>query len=383
MEVQPLPPVARGGLCSGAVIRDGVQRPLAYLAFVLTIAYVPFISGAATALRWIVLSIGVPVLMFCVRGVNVTTAGYFVYAFMAWMAVCSLGSEGNYDAVAALWQMALMAGIFTLGSFVEDLGPMFRAMGFGLIASLIAAPFTGTQGLVGYAGLFAPNPTVMGEIAALVFVGCLAWRKCWMAAWLAPILLLSKSRAAIAAIVVAGVVALWRNYPRWAFWLTCSACLIISPLTWIATSGILRKPNGAIAERLAIWSDTLAGITPFGNGLGSFYGMFPYYAELTDTLMSRPEHAHSDLMEIAFEGGYLGAILAILAGSILLLRTPWSPAKFVLIALCVEAAVGFPLHQPATAFLGLLVAGFVCARRDLVVVPAEFSGTVFESECGP
>lgn len=69
------------------------------------------------------------------------------------------------------------------------------------------------------------------------------------------------------------------------------------------------------------------------------------------------EFAHSDALQLVVEMGIGGAIL--LAVPILVLWKGNGPdaVRCAFVALCLEGVVSFPLHLPATGFLGALLAG--------------------------
>ena len=131
------------------------------------------------------------------------------------------------------------------------------------------------------------------------------------------------------------------------------------------------KWSNGDSPRLDMWHDTLAGLTTWGNGIGSFYSAFPKYATLTSDLY-QPAHAHNDLLELAFELGIIPAVVAAL----LVLALAWRAnfkEQMLLIALGIMSMVGFPLHSPSTVFVFGIVAG--CTARNWSVLRAfKFGG---------
>lgn len=116
-------------------------------------------------------------------------------------------------------------------------------------------------------------------------------------------------------------------------------------------------------DRIAIWKDAVSGVTPQGNGIGSFWAIAPKYAFYTNPLLERSEYAHSEPIHFAFELG-VGSLLLAAAG-LLLLGGGLELERGVLVALGVAALLAFPFHMPVTGFMAALVAGRLARARDL------------------
>lgn len=338
-----------------------MNRALAALGLILCIAYWPYINGAATAPRWMVIAACVPLLLFLVPRVEITRAHVVGFLFVAWSLLTLTWTATWYDSVDAAWKLVLLVGCFALGSALSDLRPLYRGMAIGIGISSILV-LTDALGLFsvpkhhGLAGLFV-NSLFLAEIAALVLVGAFANFLPWpYLVAVAPSVFLTGGRAPLLAIGVVFVARLWRTSRD-------AALATIAVLCIGAMIAIVLRPD-SVFERLDIWSDTLRGLSAFGHGLGSFAGLFPQYARLVDASANRFENPHNEFLQIAFETGIPGLVLA-LAFCWLILKTE-SPERYVFIAFVVEACFAFPNHLPCTAFLAALVAGH--AARALPVV---------------
>jgi len=124
----------------------------------------------------------------------------------------------------------------------------------------------------------------------------------------------------------------------------------------------------AAGGRLAVWRDSVRMLAAFpatGSGFGTFAEVYPAFR--SPEVRLRYEHAHSDPLEFAAEGGLVGALLAVLllgaAGRRLYggLRASRRPLRAGLaaglFAILLHSLVDFPLHVPAIAALVAILAG--------------------------
>lgn len=331
---------------------------LTALGFAVMTAYWPGISGATTTPRWTVIAIAVPLLLFCGDRIKVTAAHALGLLFVAWCTLSLTWSASPLDGIDALWQLLLLAGMFALGSDVADFRPVIvgAASGIGISSAVMVAQWLGWIDLPSYhlpGGMFY-NANYAAEAAALVAVACAAHRMWWGASMAAPSLILAGSRGALLAVFAAAAAWLWGR-SRWA------AIGLLAIM--IGASALLASPAGqqSIERRLAIWSDTARDLSIAGHGIGSFRTAFPAHAVKTDLTHERPARAHNEPLDVAFETGLIGLALALTFCATLV--GPLNPERLVLIALAVECCFAFPLHMPATAFLGMLVAGHAAGRR--------------------
>ena len=353
---------------------------LSAFGFLLTAAYCPYIVGAADTPRWLVLAVFVSITMLVLflRGdeIQVTWAHALGVIFLGWAAFSLWWTQTPLDSIDALWPLMLVGGCFALGSLIEDACPLLigAAIGIGLSSGLMLIEFT-TGWRLGAAGVEAGrpmmglfgNPDHAAETAALVLMALFAHRgqlpRFWLLVGLTmPCLLLTLARGAILATAVAlGVMVLQSSWATRRGPLLARLAAIFGIIAVCIAVMALRPAPESITARLAIWADMGPGLTLFGRGIGSFAGTFPLFARHVDITAVRDMFAHNDLLQIAYELGLPG-LIAALAFVFVVLSSP-SQFRLVFLALLVEASFGFPLHLPASAGFGLMLAG--CACRDL------------------
>lgn len=326
----------------------------------MAVGYVPGILGAADAGRWWLLSICVPVALIWpqIQKQKLTWAHLFGMLLLAWAATSLLWTASFYDGVQESWQWCLFAGLFCLGSNATTLRPVYNGLGLGFAvnSALVIAQayfsFHGIEQVAAPAGLFM-NKDYLGEAAALALVGIIgsgAWP--WLLAAVLPSILVTGSRGALIGLAAAGGVALWRRS-------RLAVCLLAVGAV-VGCSMLLNTPS--VVERFVIWQDTINGLLPLGNGIGSFFVAYPAHASLKDLLVSRPANAHNDFLEVAFELGLPGALLT--AGFFMqILCTSRRTELAVVAAFMMEACFGFPLHNPVTGFIFAVAAGHLCGAR--------------------
>lgn len=336
------------------------------LGCLVAVMFWPGMAGAADASRWALLAVAIPLLLCFVDivpgRIHAIGALLLIWAIVSW-----LWTPVPYDGLAALVGVVILAGCFVIGHAIEDLKPLYRGLAIGLgVSSVIAIlqalgyhpVITVDEGEVN-AGLFV-NPNMLGEIAALTFVALVASGQWLWTPAVLPALLLSQSRASLAAIGVCGVIWCWHRLRFYTFALVpllVAVAFLVAPSKWLHGPGF--------DYRLIIWRDTLQGLTIFGRGIGSYYAAFLQYATHIDKIAYQPAHAHNEFLELCFELGLPGAAL-FATFAVLVFRQAQAPERMVLLALFVIASFGFPLHTPATVFLVGVVAGFAARSRHTV-----------------
>ncbi len=317
----------------------------------------PGMAGAAGASRWALLAVAVPSVLFIVK--PVTTWLHVVgIALLAWAAISLAWTTVFYDGLAAVIELTIIAGSFLIGQGTAKLRPLFAGMGLGLwVSSLVVIlQYAGFDPVVTQfagsspSGLFV-NPNILAEIAAPVFVGLMLTGQRLIAVGVAPSLMLTECRSAVLALGAVALVWLWQRW-RWqtVLFVPCMAVAVYvaAPGKWLGGT--------SFSERVAIWGDTVSGLTSAGHGIGSFYSAFPASASRIDIVHAQPSHAHNDFLELAFELGIVGVVLFGAFAAMVAARGD-EVAKMVFLAIAVESMFGFPLHSPATAFLFGAVAG--------------------------
>ena len=233
------------------------------------------------------------------------------------------------------------------------------AIALGLSALVCVLRWHGLviPGQDGIAGLF-PNKNFMGEAAALVTIGLLVTPRGWF--WLPG-----------------PMAALWCGSCRGAFLgLACAAIIWLWPRSKIAAIGFIllglgygavlmgeQQSTSDLAQRFMIWADAWDGLTIFGRGIGSYYAAVTEHGwRLFQFTNQRADHAHNDALELLFELGIPGLLMGLaFVGS--LLSRPVQGSGLVLVCFVGVGLVGFPLHEPVTAFLGLVAAGNAAGVR--------------------
>lgn len=335
------------------------ERLLGLLAFVVAVAYSP----DASVFRWSIAAFGLCLICLMrppeikLTGAHLVGGALFLYASLSMLWTTSL-YDGGFEMLQ--WELVGLTG-FLLGASISSMKPLFIGLSLGVAISLLV----GIGQLLGYqpvfdiappAGLFG-NRDPFAEIAALALVGCVTLRIWWACPAPFASVLIAGDRTVFAAIVAVAIVLLARRLPRIA--LTLGSLAAVGLIFYIAS-----LPEGSsVGDRWAYWRDTIDGLTPFGRGIGSFYTAWPqhtaHYQALVDNAW-RPDHAHNDFLEAAFELGVPGVLLLGLLFIAGLGRFD-RPENLVFLALAVECLAAFPLHYPATLMVGFLALGRAAA----------------------
>lgn len=339
------------------IVNDVVSFPvidyrwrLGAFGLLLAVAWLPGSLGAsilgrllvAALLPWLILPI-VPRMSLSLRSVPLAV-------FVIWTA-CSAGwSPAPADALWGLLQLFIASGCFLLGLSADDDEPFYVGLGLGVP---LAMAFGG----------FNPNFDLGGEAAAVATVGLAALDSPFVIIPLAAVLL-AHSKGALLGLLVASLA----GFRSW--WFRGLLVCLVAGLAWYRGSG---EGWASLYERWDIWRDTWAGLSVFGHGLGSFFTAYPWAASYQDVIMRPVEHAHNDFLEIVFEQGYVGGLLAICALVFLVWGRVRTVSGLVLIAVCAEAMVGFPLHNPITMVVAAFAVGGLCRRRMVYLSSAYVS----------
>lgn len=278
-------------------------------------------------------------------------------AFLTYATASLLWTPIFVQGVWDLWLLWILGFSFCIGA-IYQLDRLYLGIAWGMGANLALAivQWLGWHPILQVnsatpSGLLI-NPNVLGETAALVTVGLGITRQYWPMVLTLPCVWLSDSRSALLGLTVALVAWLWDRF-RW----RGMAISLILTLA-IGVVGWLHKPNeSSITERRAIWLDTIDGLSPLGHGAGSFFILYPEFAKRTDTMLTRPEQAHNDYLELIFEFGIGTIPLAIL---FVISWLAIGPSRYLWLAFCVIAFVSFPRSIPVEGFLGLSALGALC-----------------------
>lgn len=134
--------------------------------------------------------------------------------------------------------------------------------------------------------------------------------------------------------------------------------LVILLVILFGASIITANPGPSDLERFNIWRAGIANLTWFGNGWGSFEGIWI----IQNGLGYHPIHAHNDYLQLAFELGlYSIPIFCVLAYALSRTQAHDWP---LLVAFCTMALFAMPSYIPATAGIGALALASVLYKGD-------------------
>lgn len=330
------------------------EAVVAPLVFLVSILIVPGIPGLATTPRWCLLAAVVPFVWYFSRGRP--TAGHALgLLFLGWCALSLAWTFNFYDGLLQFGKFGLLGLLFCIGAARRDLNAIWvaAALGAGVNGAVMVAQIYGWDALqqaVIPAGTFY-NKNFAAEFCALAFVGALGLpRHRWLSLLAVPGVVLGQSKTVLLALGVAAILLMWRKYKGAAAFLGAVMC-------W----GAVLFGGYTFVQRLQLWSDTAAGLTFLGRGIGSFWVTFPEHAKQIDGLALRPTEAHNDLLQILYELG--PGSLAVVALLAFALRGPLTREHYVLVVFLVIGLAAFPLYMPATAMLAALVLGRLCGDR--------------------
>lgn len=316
-----------------------------WLGSVVSLCYIPGLTGAYIATQWpvlaVLLSFGLlrsgPFTMFHAAGL----------AFLAYAAARLPFDAAPYASVFGLWLVVIMGmslwfgttlnwlnmrelyGGLAIGASVSSLLAVLQYFGWNTVPTASAQP----------AGLYV-NSVQQGIILALLAVA-LASEHMW--GWtvaLAPGVFLAHSRGAWVALAVGLLACYVRRL--WVFGIVAAvgAFYLLSPL------------SASDTERMWIWHTAWDNLSWFGWGPGMFYtialfrdGAFSLY----------PEYAHNDALQLAFEYGVVATVPVAIFGYALW-RTDVKEWP-VVVAFVTAGCYSMPLFIPITSFLAFVAVG--------------------------
>lgn len=332
--------------------------------FCLTVCFIPWFPGAGTVTRWVLMSLWVPWLF--TLDLKRLSYGHVIYAlFLLWCAATFTWTADPWLGVKYFWQFVLFGALFCIGADADNPAGVFKALALGMLVNAVVVVLqhygwdTGGQSKPP-GGLFF-NKDVGADFAAMVLVGCIGYRVWWGLPGLLVGLFYQNSKAALLGLFIVGVFYFLHLFPRWRWrWATMSVAALILVAGAYHYSGYSTS-----VQRYAIWLDTIDGLTFWGRGIGSLFTTFGQYASRYSPLYARVNHPHNDLLQIWYEMGVPGVVLAV-AFTYQVLKGTQLTDKLVFVVFLVEGCFGFPLYVPATMALAAFAAGRLC--RDRVVV---------------
>lgn len=332
------------------------------LGFVLAAIYNPYVWTAATNPRWCFLAVALPTLLLSRPPNHVTILHLIGLTLLAWCIFTLTWAANLWDGLNELIQFAILTAAFVFGARSQSLRSIFMGLAFGLSISSLLVSSVSVQEVfpapiisIVHEGLLG-NRNMLAEAAVLTLIGCIGYRLWWFIPGLLPAIYhWPYSRASIVALGAAAFSYVWGYSKRAGIALACVVCagaaaFVYDPYRVSATS-----------ELFGIWSDTIKGLTFLGHGLGSYYTLYPFLTSGMDTVMQRPDHAHNDILELAFETGLIGvAIYAVFIA--IAYRSANHVGRAVLAAFVTLGMFAFPWHLPVTGFIAALVVGHAAGR---------------------
>jgi hypothetical protein len=329
--------------------------PLFLLGFGVITAYIPGIVGASISTGWLFLFIYIPFLFLYCDKIRFRLG----FIFICYVILSLVWTENLNIAWFHLLQLIILACVFCVGQNIKDIKPIFKglALGLGVSATISIFQYFGFYGQIytitkSFAGFFI-NPNIFSEVSAVMLISLVVLKLWWWIPVTLPGLILVQSRAAYLALAVGIFISVWKYNRYLAFTLFNIIIIIGLYFYWDKFSLVSFK------ERLDMWADTIQGFNFFGNGVGSYEVLFPYYATHIDTEIARPRYAHNDLLNIIFEFGI---------ASILFLMVLFNAFKSnksevtILLTVCIISLFTYPMHIPTQAFIAFLVAGYLTAN---------------------
>ncbi len=320
------------------------------LGALLSVLFVPGIPAPANAPRWALLSLAIP-LLYVFKDIRWGASNLLFIALLGYAAL--LPMPNAFEGVNSLWILTLGAAL-ACAMNEGDFRKVMIGMGCGAVlnAAVTAAQTLGWEGLPQTyipGGLFM-NKNPNGEIAALVLIAMIGYRKWWLVPAPLLTLVLSGSKASMIGVAAAAVF-VTRT------WLLAGAALVLLTATAIPLfEGHLLHAF----ERVEVWRLAAQHLTLLGNGLGSFQNAGYILTGTTYT------YAHNDWLQLVYEFGI--GVVPLVGLVILAVNTQGCRVeKAVLTAFAVEGCFGFPFYLPATFVVACVgLGGILGVRRDLL-----------------
>jgi hypothetical protein len=317
-----------------------------WLGIIVSLCYVPGITGAYIATQWPVLALVMP--FWLLRSGRFTPLHLVGILFVTYAAIQILWTVNVYGAVYGFWLLTIWATIVWFGNAVPDadLRELYKGLAVGAaVSSFVAVLQHFGIGVVPRMS-FAPAGLYVNSVQQSVVLALLAIALVTEGLWLwvlplVPGLVLADSRSGVITVLVGLLGCLMRN--------------LLVPAFIIATAAMfyLSHPLSSDVQRLYIWDVAWRGLTWLGWGTGAFYSIL--LGQNGTTFF--PEYAHNDFLQLAFEYG-IGALLPVTILTYALWRADAKQWPIVL-AFCAAMCFSMPLFMPIAAFLGLISVGHV------------------------
>jgi hypothetical protein len=321
-----------------------------WLGVVVSLCYIPGVTGAYIATQWPVLAVLLP--FGLLRSGPFTAFHVAGLAFIAYAVARLPFSPAPYASVFGLWLIVIMGLSVWFGTVATNVRGLYAglAVGASMSSFLAVLQYFGWDVVASAtpdAGLYV-NSVQQGTVLALVAVALLSERMWFWAVPLAPGIFLAHSRGAWIALAVGILACYVRNL--WVFGVVAvaGAFYLFTPL------------SESDAIRMAIWRTAWDNLNWLGWGPGVFYTIvLPH----DGTLSLYPEYAHNDALQLVFEYGF-GAMLPFVIIGYALWRTDAREWPIVL-AFAAAGCYSMPLFMPITSFLALSSVGRVLCLHGL------------------
>jgi hypothetical protein len=330
---------APGVLSAGIRWLLEVDRLIVALALFIPVACISFFPDGSQAPRWALISL-TPLIALRAK----VLLPWPAVAVILYLAVSITWSPDPFSGADLAWHFSVLIVVALIAPV--NMNPVYWAIGLGLAINSVVVmlqidgwnPVT-TVG-VASPGLFfnrnQSNDFIAYTLAIFIAI---------------PLATVPLERAPIIALAAAGLFLIVR---RWLILIPSSIVLIGGLVFFLIADG---ERMASLTSRIQTWTEAIEGLTLFGNGLGSFQWEWP-----------QMERAHNDLLQIAYELGLPGFLVA---AAFMLYCLAWGPVvpRLILIVFAVEGLFDFPLYQPATGFLAALAAGHLLRHRGPLLRP--------------
>jgi O-antigen ligase len=191
----------------------------------------------------------------------------------------------------------------------------------------------------------------------MALVGAIVTPAAW---WLVPPIVAgiaaSGCRGAMVGVACAGLLWLWTySRPIASAFLTAALLVVVVMILYPSQRATMGEEG-----RLGMWQDAIENLRWLGHGIGAYWVVTPQHAPHGIATNMRYWHVHNDYLEAVFNYG-VGSVLYFAFVASCLLARPLRTEHYVLVAFMGIGLFAFPLYNPATGFVALVVAGRLAA----------------------
>lgn len=325
-----------------------------WLGAIVSLCYVPGITGAYIATQWPVLAAILPLLLLRREG-PFTVFHALGVLFLAYATVHLWFTPTPQTSVFGLWMVIIMGLCLWFGTTLANVRGLYAGLAAGAaVSSAVAVAQFAGWGIVPRsselpAGIFV-NSVQHGTVLAIIAVALVSERM-WL--WMLPLLpgiALSGSRGATFVLAIGLFGCCVRRV-----WVLGAAVAVVTAFYTLAPLG----PSDL--QRMQIWTAAWNNLTWLGWGPGVFFTLLLTAA---DGKLYYPEYAHNDALQLAFEYGAVAVLpFAIFAFALVCTGAREWP---VVLAFVAAGCFSMPMYMPVASFLGFVVVGRVLREHALV-----------------